>query len=224
VTDQYLAALNTLDELFPTIPSILYQWHITNDVKGWIRRHGGQKFHQKHVQGAQNAYQDSEEMEDFINNFYTLLDTELPKNWPPNLAHFYSKYPTITTYFEKEWAPYANRFITCWTNKYQHFGEIITSRVEGAHSTTKKWLNSSKNKELGLFKAINLAWNKAVKHYLTNIQKSSKILGKHTNSFYISVNRQIHQHALILVHDKAFLPAQKAIREAKKEHQVSNLG
>lgn len=56
-------------------------------------------------------------------------------------AEFNTKYatkPTILEYIRTTWIPYKGRFISAWANQCLHFGNVNTSRVEGAHYATIK--------------------------------------------------------------------------------------
>jgi hypothetical protein len=59
-------------------------------------------------------------------------------------------------YLEKQQYPQRKEFVTAWTSKIRHFGNITTSPVEGMHSTLKTFLHSSTGDLLRTVKAIEL--------------------------------------------------------------------
>lgn len=62
---------------------------------------------------------------------------------------------------KKTWLePYKEKLVKAWVNQHLHFGNVVTSRVEGIHSLLKSYLKKS---TLDLFDA----W-KAIKHALLN--------------------------------------------------------
>ena len=44
---------------------------------------------------------------------------------------------------ETTWLAHHTKFVDAWVGRHQHFGNIATSRAEGAHSTLKSILHTS---------------------------------------------------------------------------------
>ena len=55
----------------------------------------------------------------------------------------YKDYASVLTYIEDIWLPWKERFVYAWTGQTSHFGNNVTSRVEGAHATIKRYLQVS---------------------------------------------------------------------------------
>lgn len=55
----------------------------------------------------------------------------------------YKDHMSVIAYIEKNWLPFKEKFVYAWTNKVTHFGNHVTSRVEGAHSKLKRYLQVS---------------------------------------------------------------------------------
>jgi hypothetical protein len=49
----------------------------------------------------------------------------------------------VVQYIHSTWLVHKELFVKCWTDQHFHLGTRTTSRVEGAHSTLKKYLVSS---------------------------------------------------------------------------------
>ncbi len=64
-------------------------------------------------------------------------------------------------YIKTNWLdPYKEKLVKAWVDQHLHFGNVVTSRVEGIHGLLKQYLKTS---TLDLFDA----W-KAIKHALSN--------------------------------------------------------
>lgn len=63
----------------------------------------------------------------------------------------------MINYIHKTWIPFKEKFVYAWTKKNLHFGNHVTSRVEGAHSKLKKYLQVSTGDLRGVKDKICLA-------------------------------------------------------------------
>ncbi len=43
-------------------------------------------------------------------------------------------------YLEHIWHPWKKHFAFAWTSQHRHFGTVVTSRIESAHATLKRYL------------------------------------------------------------------------------------
>src|SRR5579862_391665 len=69
----------------------------------------------------------------------------------------FSQYPNLLNYLINIWiTPYASRFIRAFADQHLHFGNRVTSRIEGGHSTLKLYLQSSMRDLKMVLKKINL--------------------------------------------------------------------
>ncbi|KAF7144569.1 hypothetical protein RHSIM_Rhsim04G0198300 [Rhododendron simsii] len=55
----------------------------------------------------------------------------------------YKEKEYVINYLKNTWLPFKERFVNAWIGKHPHFGHCVTSRVEGAHSTLKRYLTVS---------------------------------------------------------------------------------
>jgi hypothetical protein len=61
-------------------------------------------------------------------------------NWKA-LQETYQSMPRLVDYLANTWIEvHKTRFVAAWTNNYMHFGNVNSSRVEGAHSMLKSYL------------------------------------------------------------------------------------
>ncbi|CAI0443864.1 unnamed protein product [Linum tenue] len=53
------------------------------------------------------------------------------------------QYRRLWGYMAANWLPVRHMWAKCYTNQVRHLGNTSSNRVEGAHSSFKKWLQSS---------------------------------------------------------------------------------
>lgn len=46
----------------------------------------------------------------------------------------YEDQETMLTYVTRTWLPRKERFVKAWTKQHLHFGNVVASKAEGAHS------------------------------------------------------------------------------------------
>jgi hypothetical protein len=106
-------------------------------------------------------------------------------------------------YLEQTWLPYKDRFVDAWTKQYLHFGNTVTSRIEGAHARLKGYLHVGTHDLFSAFRAIRQAWENQHQNHAAD-ESSERIRRPHelNNPFYDSVARKISKHALMLAQDQ----------------------
>ena len=65
------------------------------------------------------------------------------ETWTHSYINFQNKYSEkkrVLDYVIRQWIPLITRFVSAWTNEFMHFNSLNTSRVEGAHSALKMYL------------------------------------------------------------------------------------
>lgn len=85
----------------------------------------------------------------------------------------------ILDYLEGTWLYRTHKFFAPYTLVTPHFGNSLTSRVEGAHHQLKNFLDGSQNYFITCFKAFQQAGNTQAKQImvLTGVQDQKTILG-----------------------------------------------
>lgn len=70
--------------------------------------------------------------------------TDFDKNWDAFCQQYRAAgHHILVDYVTRTWHPVRHRFGTAWSNEHRHFGNIATSRAEGAHAMLKKWISVS---------------------------------------------------------------------------------
>ena len=65
--------------------------------------------------------------------------------------------PSLVAYAKNTWlTPWKESFVQAWVDKYAHFGNRATSRVEGAHNTLKLYLQAATGDLKGVFDKVTL--------------------------------------------------------------------
>lgn len=52
----------------------------------------------------------------------------------------YKEKEEVISYIRRTWLPFKERFVKAWVDNCLHFGNQVSSRVEGAHSKLKKYM------------------------------------------------------------------------------------
>ena len=69
----------------------------------------------------------------------------------------FGQYPDLLKYLTKTWInPWATRFIQAYADQHLHFGNRVTSRIEGGHSILKTYLQSSMGDLKMVIEKVNL--------------------------------------------------------------------
>ncbi|XP_021743411.1 uncharacterized protein LOC110709498 [Chenopodium quinoa] len=116
---------------FPHTAHLLCRWHINKDVEAYVtglfkERTVGAKFKNGRWKRVMDAAFEPE---------YELALQRLKTSW--------GRYPKVVDYVESTWLSQKEKFVTCWTNKVMHYGNVSTCRVESQHSAVKSWMESS---------------------------------------------------------------------------------
>jgi hypothetical protein len=214
-SDRCLAALNALDTLWPTIPSLLCRWHINKDVKNKIRSLGGKWAQIPLAQQDKGTPSDSEATLQCMSDFYKVCGLETIAEFEQRLQQFNEVYHEIASYMNKEWWPYKERFCSPWLNHITHFGELTTSRMEGSHSVFKKWISTGRGNILTLFRSTRTGWQS---HAVTAAYDLAKSLNPTLDiaiEFFESCRDKIHRYPLQEVRKQCLDPAKEAIKQEK---------
>jgi MULE transposase domain len=221
VTDRCQAFLNAIDVVWPKIPSLVCRWHINKAVEARIRSQGG-KYAQERIPGT-NRWRDSDETTKLRDKFYAICDAGSVAEFTSLSEELHSRYPFMRPYLNKEWWPYKERFVRCYTNRYEHFGEVTTSRMEGMHSVLKAWIRSSNVDVWELYHRTREFWESQVMEYTYKMGLSNDRLRELNKEFFAGVNGVIHRYPLEII-NKHLKLANSAILEAKKTGELPSLG
>ena len=90
-----------------------------------------------------------------IREYVHSIDNELRINESTILLP-YEQHRAFIGYYEKEWHPYYTKFVACYTNRIQHFGNTSTSRLEGQHRALKQNIASATSGLYESFKSMKI--------------------------------------------------------------------
>jgi MULE transposase domain len=129
VMDQELALMNAIQQVFPKTQQLLCIWHIEKNI----------------LVHASKEFEKADDREVFMKAWARVVssDTEedYEKNWLALENAFEDSAPGLVLYVKSTWIDLWKRLIVkAFTDKHLYFGNRVTSRVEGAHSTLKSYL------------------------------------------------------------------------------------
>jgi hypothetical protein len=120
VTDADGATKNAVEQVFPSVPTILCLWHVNQRVK---------KYYTDTIGYIKDSWEEFRALWNSVISSSTVADFE--KQW----LEFCSKYEKgltqrVIEYIRKEWIHLGKqeRLVRAWTNQYRHFGTLATSR------------------------------------------------------------------------------------------------
>jgi putative lipoic acid-binding regulatory protein len=120
------------------MPQLLCQWHIQQNVlkaikKVWADSPEEQQAREEDRQKFMTCYQSVIQAKSI--DQYTELYEEL--------KHKYTNHPDLLRYLKHELELYKEEIVEAWTCSALHFGNRVTSRIEGQHSMLKSYLQYS---------------------------------------------------------------------------------
>jgi hypothetical protein len=154
VSDRALACLNALKTVYGTVPTVLCQWHVRNNVLARTRKVFPQI---RNPPGSMPLFSDCAEAVAFMNKFRETVNSETVTSFEHNRAGLRVMSEELANYLDRNWWPYKEMLVRFWTDAYHHRGCLDTSIVEGTHATMKRWLPNSRADLLGAFQAL-LPW------------------------------------------------------------------
>ncbi|XP_074288385.1 uncharacterized protein LOC141613547 [Silene latifolia] len=133
VTDRETALMTVIQTHFLSASLLLCRRHIQKDVEAWVKRnyYGNALVGEVFAKGKWTQMVRSTTLEEFKENEELMYRT-------------YSYIPGLEKYCKETWLDkYKERFVSAWTNKILHFGNVTTNRVESAHAALKRLLRTS---------------------------------------------------------------------------------
>ncbi|XP_050365479.1 protein FAR-RED ELONGATED HYPOCOTYL 3-like [Argentina anserina] len=130
VTDRELALMKAIQIVFPMTPNLLCIWHIEKNI----------------LANCRGMFKDDADWDAFMSSWIALIRSWDVSTFNEAWNHFkieYKDYASVVSYIDNTWLPWKEMFVFAWTGQIMHFGNGVTSRVEGAHGTLKKYLQVS---------------------------------------------------------------------------------
>ncbi len=189
VCDRELALMNAIESDLPSVNIILCMWHINKNILSNCKQY--------FISENDDAW------DSFMNEWSKVCsassEVEYAEKWK-NFSDIYSTQSLAIDYIEENWLPYRRHFVAFWTNQIRHFNQLVSSRVEGAHSKIKKKLKTSSGDYLTVCDRIENSYVSTVNAYRHRLSLQSTRKNRELSSdfFNLVVNR-ISEYALFKV-------------------------
>lgn len=155
VTDRELALISSLRLVLPSCKRILCEWHVQQNV----------------LCKVVTAFKEKEEnaRNEFMTIWASVLAAEtrveFEQRWDTLFDTYAADYEDLVWYLKDTWLVFKWNLVRFWVDQNLHFGNRATSRVEGAHSTLKRYLQVSTGNLTGVLDRIQLMLeNKLAEH------------------------------------------------------------
>ncbi|XP_038695515.1 PKS-NRPS hybrid synthetase CHGG_01239-like [Tripterygium wilfordii] len=133
VTDRELGLMKACAQVFPEASKLLCRWHIYQSI----------------LTKCKPSMQDNSVWNAFYRMWTTAIESKNESAYMSNMARLQvvlHKFPTVMKYLKDVWlTPYKEMFVSAWTDRYPHFGNHTTNRVESQHAKLKRYLCSSQS-------------------------------------------------------------------------------
>jgi hypothetical protein len=148
-TDRDLALSAALEDICPENTHLLCIWHINKNVRG----------------KAKKLFRTGEEVDKFCNSWHNVVYSKVEGEFVDKLQLLEREYGADSEaiqYISNTWLPWKEKSVLAWTKTHPHLGNSATSRVEGAHATIKKYIQTSTADILQVFEQLKLSIDKQV--------------------------------------------------------------
>ena len=211
LTDRDQAFMNALGAIFPEAAHLLCLWHV----------------HQNVLAKAKAILRDSDRSTSFMRLFRDVCEADTPDNYDNALEALRTADPSdewaaMYRYLMAEWlGDNAKKVVAAWTNAVTHFGNVATSRVEGAHFTLKALLRTRVNTLGAVTDAILEVFSRQAQQVAADLARdgltvipgttSHTVLAEaddnfpkdfHTCDLFASLVRRVSRHGLKLIVDR----------------------
>ena len=144
VHDREIGLMKALRENFPQTDSLLCLWHINKAVETQAT----------HCLGKARSG-------DFMKlwNYWIKSHPDEYDSCKHSMLSLAGKDSKFLEYLDQTWLCWEEKFVGIYVDKLLHFGNVTTSRCEGAHSRTKSYMNTSLNNLSSLLQIISLGFD-----------------------------------------------------------------
>ncbi|SPO02542.1 uncharacterized protein DNG_05215 [Cephalotrichum gorgonifer] len=159
LTDRCIACMNAVSYSFPSAISLLCLWHANKAVLRYCRPSFVRDQYRSENQ------QDLSDWKEFFGHWHSIIRSSDEEVFSQHVQQFERRYlpqnVNEVEYIKTTWLDiYKEKLVKAWVDQHLHFGNVVTSRVEGIHGLLKSHLKRS---TLDLFEA----W-RAMKQALLN--------------------------------------------------------
>jgi hypothetical protein len=131
VTDREVALINAVRLTFPMTKRLLCLWHINENVLSRVSKN----FEEGPLR--------DKFMEDWAGVLASPSRLDFEKRWDSLFDDYSKDYEELVWYLKDTWLVFKWNIVRFWVDQNLHFGNRVTSRVESAHSTLKRYLQVS---------------------------------------------------------------------------------
>lgn len=185
LTDRDRACMNAAASLFPSTISLLCRWHANKAVlshcqSAFVRGSPGSEEHQQGVVS----------WNEFFSHWHLIMASPDEENFNQRVQEFEKQYlpqHVEEVSYIKNWLDlYKEKLVKAWVDQHPHFGNVVTSRVEGIHAMLKTHLQTSKSDLFEAWQAIKnavynqlaeLRANQAIEQIQTPLELSKSLYG-----------------------------------------------
>jgi hypothetical protein len=192
VTDRELALMNSIDTYFPSSNHFLCRWHVNMNVLAKTKRFFPPPVIENGVPQKHPTFQE------FLKLWGVLLDSSSLEAYTSNLTKLHMYPYGAVEYVEKTWLnPWKRKLVRYWVDQHIHFGVLVTSPIEGCHSTLKSFLQRSNADLNEVFERLLLFW-KSQQHGIQTATAQEQLRRKHRTNIHLfsAVLGQVYDYAL----------------------------
>lgn len=203
LTDRCIACMNAVSYSFPAAISLLCLWHANKAVLRYC-----QPSFVQHKHGSEAYQRDLSNWNEFFDHWHSIIKSADEETFDQRVQEikrrYLPEYLDEVGYIKTTWLDlYKEKLVKAWVDQHPHFGNVVTSRVEGIHALLKSHLKTS---TLDLFEA----W-RAMKHALLNqlaelrynqAKQQTRIPIELSGSLYSAVRGWISHEALRKVEEQ----------------------
>lgn len=161
LTDGEKGLISSIHRVFPGAANLLCIWHVNKNV----------------VKNCKKSFNTEEIWVQFYDEWQNLIHSSTEELFNVNWDNFHAKWIEHTEcldylsdlLFRHH---YRRKFVACWTDKILHFGNVATSRVEGAHWALKRNLLSSIGDLKTVVDAINILLSNQRQEHLGALERA----------------------------------------------------
>ncbi len=174
LTDRCFAVINAASTLFPTATTLFCIWHANKAIL--IR--------------CQPAFPEATEWKEFYNFQHSIIGSPTEEEYTERFTDFQQKYVfgyrEEVGYVKTTWLiPFKEKLVRTWVDQSIHFGNTVTSRIEGIHALFKSYLKRSTFDLFETWKTIQLAFlNQLSELQARQAQQQVRTLFKFSKTLY----------------------------------------
>lgn len=212
LSDRCIACINAVEIVFPSAHSLLCLWHANRAVLAHCLPVF--KLQERHVAGMvsntlEKAGSSPTGWAEFYNCWHSIMQSPTESIFNSRVANLEAKYlldhADEVAYIKKTWLqPYKEKLVKAWVDQHMHFGNAVTSRVEGIHALLKSYLKSSKFDLFDVWRIIK----HAVENQLAELQatqarqQTRKQMGHAGRDLFDSVHGWVSHEAIKKVEEQ----------------------